>query len=139
MARRVRERNYTQRGGSGILKTVVIAVLATSIGALIIGLYITPALGNTYLIVNLDYKGNPVSGRVTVAAMTGQAQGFSYSGNGSSVKFYLHDGFYDVSASYTNSTGSLINTRYWVIDLTNANAFSWHYMTIYLDSDNASY
>jgi hypothetical protein len=93
------------------------------------------ATTNTSLTVDLQYKGVPYSGTVRVI---GASQGTSYSRNGSSVQFSLPDGVYDVSAFYTNSSGTFY-TGYWVRDMTHGTVFIGYHMTIELSNNTAWY
>lgn len=131
---------YTSRGGrrkgSSALRDIMIIVVASLIVSVIPVSYV---ISNTTLIVELDFKGIPVSGTVNVVAVSGQGQGMSYVKNGSSVEFFLHDGIYHVFASYTNSTGYTFSTGYWTIDLTYGNILITHHMTIELFNNTAWY
>jgi hypothetical protein len=127
--------SYGRRNDSSIVRSIAIVV----IGGLILSsiLYVANIAGSyTTLTVELNYKGNPYNGIVDVVGVSGQGQGTHYSKNGSSVVFNLSDGVYDVSASYTNSSGTFY-TGYWVLDLTHGNILFGHYMTIELSNKTA--
>jgi hypothetical protein len=122
---------------------------------LVCGLFLNYATSNTSLIVQLEYKGNPFNGTINVNPYYGHTlsnpvsgtanavadgiQGpiIASGGNGSIFRFDLHDGFYVVSAFYTNSTGYTFQTGCWIVDLASGNIFFTYHMTIELSNDTA--
>jgi hypothetical protein len=129
-------RTYTRESGrnsDSFLKQVAVAVVASIIVIVIVIPVYTYATTNTTLTVELQYKGNSVSGSVRVS----NNQGMQQTKNGSSPEFSLPDGVYYVSAFFTNSSGTYSTNGYWTLDLSHGNIIFGTHMTIEFYNDTA--